>query len=104
MRFEPVRPRRLAEDIADKIRAFILEGSLRPGDRLPAERSLAEQFETSRPTIRDALMQLEQEGCCRCSAAACMWQMRRRARSAIPRGASSAPIPTSLTTTSNSGA
>ncbi|MFM8751454.1 FadR/GntR family transcriptional regulator [Rhabdaerophilum sp.] len=62
MRFEPVRPRRLAEDIADRIRAFILEGSLRPGDRLPAERALAEQFETSRPTIRDALMQLEQEG------------------------------------------
>ncbi len=60
--FEPVKPRRLADEIADRIRHMILEGSLRPGDRLPAERQLAEQFETSRPTIRDALMVLEREG------------------------------------------
>lgn len=62
MRFHPVKQRRLADDIADKIRKFILEGSLRPGDRLPAERQLAEEFETSRPTIREALIALEQEG------------------------------------------
>ncbi len=60
--FEPVKTRRLADEVADRIRHMILEGSLRPGDRLPAERQLAEQFETSRPTIRDALMVLEMEG------------------------------------------
>ncbi len=60
--FEPVKTRRLADEIADRIRQMILEGSLRPGDRLPAERQLAEQFDTSRPTIRDSLMLLENEG------------------------------------------
>ena len=60
--FTPIRPRRLAEEIADKVRSYILEGSLRPGDRLPAERQLAEEFDTSRPTVRDALKILEDEG------------------------------------------
>lgn len=60
--FTPIRPRRLADEIADKIRSYILEGSLRPGDRLPAERQMAEEFDTSRPTIREALKILEEEG------------------------------------------
>ncbi len=60
--FEPIKTRRLADEIATRIRHMILEGSLRPGDRLPAERLLADQFDTSRPTIRDALMVLETEG------------------------------------------
>lgn len=62
MRFQAVKSRRLADEIADRIRHFILEGSLRPGDRLPAERQLAEEFNTSRPTLREALIALEEEG------------------------------------------
>jgi GntR family transcriptional regulator, transcriptional repressor for pyruvate dehydrogenase complex len=57
----PARHKRLAEEIADRIRSMILEGTLRPGDRLPAERQLAEELSTSRPTIREALKILEDE-------------------------------------------
>ncbi len=60
--FGPVRHKRLADEIADKVRLLILEGALRPGDRLPAERRMAEEFDTSRPTIREALKILEDEG------------------------------------------
>ncbi|WP_255954601.1 GntR family transcriptional regulator [Streptomyces odontomachi] len=50
------------ERIADQIRASIRAGQLRPGDRLPAETKLAEQYKRSVPTIRDALRLLRDEG------------------------------------------
>lgn len=46
------------EQIYDKI----VSGELRPGDRLPAERILVEQFKRSRPVIREALRMLQQDG------------------------------------------
>lgn len=60
--FQPVRPARLADIVADQLRKLILEGTLRPGTRLPTERELAERFSTSRPTVRDAVNRLEEEG------------------------------------------
>ena len=57
-----MKPRKLSDDIADRLRAMVLHGSLRPGDRIQAERQLAETLEASRPIIREALMQLEKEG------------------------------------------
>lgn len=53
---------RLYQQIADRIAATIAEGKFRVGARLPAERELAEQFEVSRPTIREALIALEIAG------------------------------------------
>lgn len=41
---------------------LILEGVVRPGDRLPGERELARQFDVSRPIVRDALKDLEGRG------------------------------------------
>lgn len=53
---EPRRPiRRAYEQVADEIREQIDEGALRPGTRLPTEEALAEQFQTSRSTVREAL-------------------------------------------------
>jgi DNA-binding FadR family transcriptional regulator len=49
-----------AAAIAERLRAAILEGAYVPGQRLPAERHLAEHFETSRSTVREALRQLEE--------------------------------------------
>lgn len=43
------------EQIAKSITEAILEGALKPGDRLPAEEQLADVFEVSRPTVRRAL-------------------------------------------------
>ena len=48
----------LAKQIAENIRDAILKGRLKVDDRLPTESELAQQFEVSRPTIREALKRL----------------------------------------------
>lgn len=48
--------------VADAIAEKIYSGEYRIGQRLPTERELAEQFETSRPMIREALIALELYG------------------------------------------
>lgn len=60
--FSRVRLTRASTDVAAQIRAAILAGRYRPGDRLPTERELAQQFGLSRPTVRDALRSLEANG------------------------------------------
>jgi DNA-binding FadR family transcriptional regulator len=45
-----------------QIRRAILSGQYRPGDRLPTEREVAQQFAVSRVTVRDALRALEANG------------------------------------------
>ncbi len=60
--FRPVATRRAFEEIATQIRAQLAERALRAGDRLPAERQLAEQFRVSRNTLREALRSLEIAG------------------------------------------
>ncbi|MET0535862.1 MAG: GntR family transcriptional regulator, partial [Steroidobacter sp.] len=50
---------RLYKRVADDLRAAILAGRYPVGRRLPAERELAEQFNVSRPTIREAVIALE---------------------------------------------
>jgi GntR family transcriptional repressor for pyruvate dehydrogenase complex len=49
---------RIPDAIAHQLEARILEGSLKPGDRLPAERELAIELGVSRPSLREALKQL----------------------------------------------
>lgn len=61
--FEAVRPRtRVYEEVASQIQRLIAEGKLQPGDRLPAERELAETFRVSRGSVRDAIRTLELMG------------------------------------------
>ena len=57
-------PRRtvLRDEVAERIQARILSGALRPGDRLPPERELAERLRVNRSSIREALKKLEQLG------------------------------------------
>ena len=60
---EPIRrPRRLSQQIAAQLCQLIREGHYRPGDRLPAERDLAEQLQVSRASLREALRGLEIAG------------------------------------------
>ena len=48
--------------IKEIIREEIEEGRLSPGDSIPSERKLADEFDVSRPTIRQALKELVNEG------------------------------------------
>lgn len=57
-----VRPAKAADAVVKHIEELILEGSLRPGDRLLSERDLAQKLSVSRPTLRDALQELERNG------------------------------------------
>lgn len=62
MKAAPLQQRRLADDIVERIETLILEGTLKPGERLPAERTLAEEFGVSRPSLREALQKLAARG------------------------------------------
>ena len=59
---EPIRKTRIAEEIADRIRVLILDGTFPAGRPLPAERLLAQRFGVSRGSIRDAFRTLETIG------------------------------------------
>jgi DNA-binding FadR family transcriptional regulator len=54
-----VEPRRLYERIARKLAKAIANGEYDIGQRLPSERELAQTFEVSRPTVREAIIALE---------------------------------------------
>ena len=49
---------RVADQIVEHIEQLILAGTLRPGDRLPAERVFCRQLSVSRPSLREALQKL----------------------------------------------
>lgn len=57
--FSPVAGGRISVQIVQQIQDSIRSGRLKPGDRLPPERDLAERFGVSRVTVRDALRSLE---------------------------------------------
>jgi GntR family transcriptional regulator, transcriptional repressor for pyruvate dehydrogenase complex len=57
-----VRPQRVAELVASRLRDRILRGDLRDGDLLPKEDELREEFPVSKPSMREALRILETEG------------------------------------------
>lgn len=60
--FQAVRKARRYQQVADQIQGLITKGTLKPGDRLPAERELATKFGVSRSSIRDAIRTLEVVG------------------------------------------
>ncbi|MBR2224130.1 MAG: FadR family transcriptional regulator, partial [Christensenellaceae bacterium] len=58
----PLKKTKLYEEISKQIISLINSGELKPGDKLPPERSLAEQLNVSRTAIREALRALESMG------------------------------------------
>jgi len=59
---EPIRPKKISEEIVDQIKQLISKGELKPGDRIPSERELATMLGVSRPSVREAIMVLEAMG------------------------------------------
>jgi GntR family transcriptional repressor for pyruvate dehydrogenase complex len=60
--YKLVRTSRLYEQILQQIEDAILKGTLKPGDQLPAERELAQQFGVSRTAVREAVKALREKG------------------------------------------
>jgi len=56
---KPVKQDKLYEKIVEQIKNLIMEGNLKPGERLPPERDLAEKLNVSRVAVREALLTLE---------------------------------------------
>ena len=50
-----LKRKRLADQIADQLMEMITEGSLKPGDKLPSEPELMQQFQVGRSSIREAI-------------------------------------------------
>lgn len=57
-----LRPPRMAELVAARLRRRIISGDLDDGDELPREGELQQEFQVSRPSLREAIRILETEG------------------------------------------
>jgi GntR family transcriptional repressor for pyruvate dehydrogenase complex len=62
MKFSPIRKKRVYQIILDQIRASIEKEELKPGDRLPSEREMADLLAVSRNAVREAISVLESLG------------------------------------------
>lgn len=62
MAFSKIRQPKLSDIIENKLESLIIEGTLRPGEKLLPERELALKFGVSRPSVREAIMRLESRG------------------------------------------
>ena len=62
MPFRPIAPEKLSSAVVRQIEQLILRGILRPGERLPSERELAERLGVSRPSLREAIAHLQDAG------------------------------------------
>ncbi|NML43604.1 FadR family transcriptional regulator [Ramlibacter sp. G-1-2-2] len=56
------RPRSLAHDVVDSLSGRIRDGSLTPGEKLPTEAAIMEEFGVSRTVVREAISRLQAAG------------------------------------------
>ncbi|WP_460275592.1 FadR/GntR family transcriptional regulator [Celeribacter sp. ULVN23_4] len=62
MPFQKINAEKLSATVVRQIELLILRGILRPGERLPSERDLAERLGVSRPSLREAIGELSNKG------------------------------------------
>lgn len=60
--FARVKQPKISDIITQELERLILEGTFKPGQKLPPERELAERFEVSRPSLREAIQKLAARG------------------------------------------
>src|SRR2546425_12269276 len=59
---KPISPLSLSDEIVEQIIDLISRGILRPGDRIPSEKQLCQQFGVGRTSVREALRSLSVMG------------------------------------------
>lgn len=62
MPFQKIASEKLSQAVVRQIEQLILRGILRPGERLPSERELSEKLGVSRPSLREAIGDLQDRG------------------------------------------
>ncbi|MGV8953031.1 MAG: FadR/GntR family transcriptional regulator [Cypionkella sp.] len=62
MPFQKISAEKLSQSVVSQIELLILRGILQPGERLPSERELAEKMGVSRPSLREAVADLQARG------------------------------------------
>lgn len=62
MPFLKIDAEKLSQSVVQQIELLILRGILRPGERLPSERELSERMGVSRPSLREAVADLQSRG------------------------------------------
>lgn len=62
MKLKPVQQKRVYQDIIEQIKASIESGELKPGEKLPSERELANMLSVSRTAIREAISVMASAG------------------------------------------
>lgn len=62
MPFHKIEAERLSQSVVQQIELLILRGILHPGERLPSERDLADRMGVSRPSLREAIADLQDRG------------------------------------------
>ncbi|MBF9049950.1 FCD domain-containing protein [Roseobacter sp. HKCCD9010] len=62
MPFQRIEAEKLSHSVVRQIEQLILRGILRPGERLPSERELSERLGVSRPSLREAVAELQNRG------------------------------------------
>lgn len=62
MSFQPIKTKKIYEEIVEQLKDLITRGELKPEDKLPSEREMAESLGVSRASVREALTTLEAIG------------------------------------------
>lgn len=62
MSFQPIKTKKIYEEIVEQLKDMMSQGDLKPGDKLPSEREMSESLGVSRASVREALTALEAIG------------------------------------------
>ena len=98
MPLKAIESQRLYQQVAAQISELIWAGNWAVGQRLPAERELAERLKVSRPTVREAMIALELAGMVEVRTGSGIYVTERRMERAItrPAGEDAGPSPFEL--------
>ncbi|MDD3268387.1 MAG: FadR/GntR family transcriptional regulator [Syntrophomonadaceae bacterium] len=62
MSFQPIKTKKIYEEIMEQLKDMISSGELKPGEKLPSEREMSDSLGVSRASVREALTALEALG------------------------------------------